>query len=263
MPKSVNRISFNNLYLVLLVFTLASGCALSLQGEGPSQHQHTSECRHELDREKRERFLLPVINDELLPPTVDNSAGPHITATLPLLHSLSTSSKKIYLNFVGCSTRNWGGYANAYSPAYDSDGNTASLSTAEANAITEIWKRVSEDFAPFNLDVTTEAPSSFTPATALEVCIGGSWSLWFGSSAGGVAYISSWLYGNTPVWVFEDNLGNGNAKYTAEAASHEVGHALGLSHQSTWSNTCVLTAQYSTGSGSGETGWAPIMGVGY
>ena len=45
----------------------------------------------------------------------------------------------------------------------------------------------------------------------------------------------------------------GNPKYVAEAASHEVGHNIGLSHDGTSS------VGYYQGHGS----WAPIMGVGY
>jgi hypothetical protein len=54
-----------------------------------------------------------------------------------------------------------------------------------------------------------------------------------------------------------------NAKAVAEAASHEVGHTLGLRHQSSYNTSCVRTAEYNVGKGQGETGWAPIMGVGY
>ncbi len=207
-------------------------------------------------------FAIPAINDELLPPEV-SSHDLRIQATLPVLHSNPSASKKIYLNFVGCSSRTWGAYAGAYSPPYDTDGNTSSLTTTEANNIYQIWQRVAEDYAPFNLDVTTESPGSFSSNQAMEVCIGGSWSLWYGSSAGGVAYLYSWTTGNRAAWVFEDNLGNGNPKYVAEAVSHEAGHEFGLSHQSKYDGSCNLTEAYSTGSGSGETGWAPIMGVGY
>jgi len=207
-------------------------------------------------------FAIPAINDELLPPE-RSSHDVRIQASLPVLHSLSSASQKIYLNFVGCSSRTWGTFAGAYSPPYDVDGNTGSLSTTEANNIYEIWQRVSEDYAPFNIDVTTEAPAAFIGNVAMEVCIGGSYNLWYGSSAGGVAYVGSWSSGNRAAWVFEDNLGNGNPKYTAEAISHEAGHEFGLVHQSTYDISCNLTEAYSTGSGSGETGWAPIMGVGY
>ncbi len=48
-------------------------------------------------------------------------------------------------------------------------------------------------------------------------------------------------------------------KNIAEAASHEIGHNLGLNHD----GQTTSTAGYYTGHGSGATGWAPIMGVGY
>jgi len=48
-----------------------------------------------------------------------------------------------------------------------------------------------------------------------------------------------------------------------ESASHEIGHTLGLQHQSIYDSNCAKTAEYSTGQGTGEIGWAPIMGVGY
>ena len=52
-------------------------------------------------------------------------------------------------------------------------------------------------------------------------------------------------------FAFADNL-YGSAKYIADAASHEVGHTLGLHHDGT------STTGYYRGQGS----WAPIMGVG-
>ncbi len=58
-----------------------------------------------------------------------------------------------------------------------------------------------------------------------------------------------------PVWVFPANLSN--AKDIAEAASHEVGHTLGLSHDGTTRD--VANAEYYRGQGP----WAPLMGVGY
>ncbi|MEO6314491.1 MAG: hypothetical protein ABIU63_10750 [Chitinophagaceae bacterium] len=45
--------------------------------------------------------------------------------------------------------------------------------------------------------------------------------------------------------------------------SHEIGHTLGLQHQSVYDAACHKTAEYSTGWGTGEIGWAPIMGAGY
>ena len=49
-------------------------------------------------------------------------------------------------------------------------------------------------------------------------------------------------------------------KKIAETISHESGHTVGLAHQSKYGGTCNLMETYSTGYGTGETGWAPIMG---
>lgn len=46
-------------------------------------------------------------------------------------------------------------------------------------------------------------------------------------------------------------------------SSHEIGHTLGLRHQSSYDAVCNKTSEYNSGNGSGEIGWAPIMGVGY
>jgi hypothetical protein len=36
-----------------------------------------------------------------------------------------------------------------------------------------------------------------------------------------------------------------------------------LQHQSSYSKNCDLIHEYAEGKDAGETGWAPIMGVGY
>jgi hypothetical protein len=112
----------------------------------------------------------------------------------------------------------WG--ANIVTPAYSIDADTTTFSTTEVASIEEIWKRVAEDYAPFNVDVTTIDPGNLNAANNIRVVIGGSWDQWYEESggAGGVAWLTSWQWNNdTPVFVFEENLGNGAAKYTAEA----------------------------------------------
>jgi hypothetical protein len=85
---------------------------------------------------------------------------------------------------------------------------------------------------------------------------------WYGS-AGGVAFVGSFAWGdNTPCFIFTSLL-NYNVKNISEAASHEAGHTLGLFHQSSYDVNCVKISDYNYGQGSGEIGWAPIMGVGY
>lgn len=187
-----------------------------------------------------------------------------------LLHSNPIANHVIYLDFDGAVTSgtSWNssftGGADIVTPAYDFDGNIGSFSTSELERIQYIWQRVTEDFSPFNVDVTTQEPNlealrkSGTGDTqwGIRVVIGGDGS-WYGS-AGGVAYVGSFNWNSdTPCFVFEANLGNGHEKYTAEAISHEAGHTLGLSHDGTSSSG------YYEGQGTGTTGWAPIMGVGY
>lgn len=190
------------------------------------------------------------------------------------LHSNPTATKKIFLDFDGhvvsgtiWNSRNGGN--DIHAPAFSTDTDITTFSASELARIEEIWRRVSEDFAPFDVDVTTEDPgvAAFTAGRQAlrvmistdvdEASIGGTGNRWY-SGAGGVAYYNSWDWtSDTPVWVFENNLGNGNEKYTAEASSHEIGHALGLSHDGD------SAVDYYRGHGSGATGWAPIMGVGY
>jgi hypothetical protein len=78
-----------------------------------------------------------------------------------------------------------------------------------------------------------------------------------------VAYTGSFTWGdNTPCFVFTALLNN-NVKFISEAVSHEAGHTLGLRHQAAYDANCTKTSDYHYGTGSGEIGWAPIMGVGY
>ena len=82
------------------------------------------------------------------------------------------------------------------------------------------------------------------------ICTGG-----VAQGAGGVAYIGSLAWPtSTPCFVFPAQLGNGEAKYTAEAVSHEVGHTVGLNHDGVIGGT-----EYYGGHGD----WAPLMGPGY
>jgi hypothetical protein len=145
----------------------------------------------------------------------------------------------------------------------------ASASGMTADQITEIWRRVSEDYRPFNIDVTTNRSRyDNAPAGSRIRCVVTQTSSWYGS-AGGVAYIGSWgsaggggLTSTTPCWVFANMLSS-NARYIAEACSHEIGHTLGLSHDGLKSASGGTTTAYYTGNGTGATSWAPIMGTGY
>lgn len=184
-----------------------------------------------------------------------------------LLHSRPGATKKIFLDFDGHllsgtawnDTRNGGGAIAA--PAWSLDGNAADFNDSERLVIQRVWQRMAEDFAPYDVDVTTEFPGEAAltrsgggdQAYGMRVLISPI-SSYFGS-IGGIAYVG--VFDNTgdyykPAIVLPDKLGN-SEKNIAEAASHEVGHTLGLSHDG---GTGV---EYYGGHGN----WAPIMGVGY
>lgn len=129
--------------------------------------------------------------------------------------------------------------------------------------ITEIFNRVAEDYRPFNINVTTDSTKFLAakPGKRMRVVITVS-SSWYGS-AGGVGFTGSfkWL-DDSPCFVFSALL-TYNIKFIAEAASHEAGHTLGLYHQAQYDANCGKITDYYGGVGTGEIGWAPIMGVGY
>jgi hypothetical protein len=185
------------------------------------------------------------------------------------LHSRPGASKVVFLDFDGHTISNtaWnsnGGLPVYYARAYNTEGSDTDFSEKERNDIAEIWHRVAEDLAPFDIDVTTEQPASFGPQVGHVLITsrtddnGNSMPH---SNAGGVAYVGVWgrsYYTNyQPALVYYDNLGNGHPPYVAEASSHEFGHNLSLSHDG------ATGTSYYDGHGSGSVSWAPIMGVGY
>ena len=201
-------------------------------------------------------------------------AGPFPADQTFLLHSKPGASKVIYLDFDGHTTSgtiwntNFASGANIVTPAYSNDSTTTSFTVTELNNVQAIWQRIAEDFAPFDVDVTTQDPGlealrkTTTADTqfGVRVCIGGSSYDWYGAGAGGVAYLNSFTWNSdTPCFVFTAQLGTGNVKYTAEAASHEAGHTFNLSHDGQRAHDTVAAVGYYQG----HANWAPIMGVGY
>lgn len=187
-----------------------------------------------------------------------------------LLHSRPGASKIVFLDFDGHDITgtawNSGGGAAAtyYAKPFDTDGADQTFSDSERNAIAEIWHRVAEDMAPFDIDVTTEDPGSFGPTTGhvlITANIDATGADMPYDNSGGVAYVGVWGRSNytyyQPALVYYNNLGSGYPPYVSEASSHELGHNLGLGHDGSNGSS------YYTGHGSGYVSWAPVMGVGY
>lgn len=204
-------------------------------------------------------------------PAVEQAAPFDLSQTF-LLQSKPGSQRVMYLDFDGHTATNtaWNsGTINAQ--PYDTDGNPSSFSDAEKEAIQKVWQRVAEDYAPFDVNVTTMDPgiNAIHRASATDALFGTrvvvTPNTFYNCSCGGVAYVGTYDYSSStnpgmyqPAWVFSDALGN-SEKNIAEAAAHEAGHNLGLSHDGRTSPS----EGYYGGHGSGETGWAPLMGVGY
>jgi len=219
--------------------------------------------------------------DTVLPETVDTAltdpGTAAITATDPntvfALHSKPGASRLVYLDFDGhlIAGTAWNSdYSELAAKAFDTDGNPTVFGAAERAAIAEIWHRVAEDYAPYDIDVTTQDPTtlgiSFGPLVARVLITTDSDQLGRAmpaAGAGGVAYVNVWGRNDyssyySPALVYYNNLLNGTT-YIAEAAAHELGHNLGLGHDGT------ATQGYFAGLGadSSPVSWAPIMGVGY
>jgi hypothetical protein len=128
--------------------------------------------------------------------------------------------------------------------------------------IVEAFNRVAEDFRPFDINITTDSAVFLSKPLNMRVrIIITTASSWYIAGPTGVAYSGSFTWGDdTPGFVFSDRLGPANTKRIAEVISHESGHTVSLTHQSKYGVTCNLMETYSTGFGTGETGWAPIMG---
>ena len=188
------------------------------------------------------------------------------------LHSRPGAAKVVYLDVDGYALPTgtaWRGGAAWTAPALDTAGDGPAFSPAELRLIQGIWQRVAEDYAPFDVDVTTQDPG-FTAIDRSDVTddrfgtrvvVAGTTGTASGlcTACGGVAYVGVYdLIGSNharhqPAWAFAGSLGQ-DEKSIAEAVSHEVGHNLGLSHDGVAGGT---------GYYGGHGHWAPVMGSAY
>ena len=113
---------------------------------------------------------------------------------IPQLHSNPGAAAKLFLDFDGHFQEVWSTYRNIQSPAFSLDADRSTFSGWELAAIHEIWATVAEDFAPFNIDVTTVEPPSFADRVAQRIVIGGATQDWWAGCGSGVSLPGSFSY---------------------------------------------------------------------
>jgi hypothetical protein len=220
--------------------------------------------------------LPPTGQAEVMPavPTVFTSPVP--ISSPPVFHSRPGAPHVLFLDFNGAVVTNtaWNSYPTFAEPSWDCrpyalDGDDTTFSVAEQQAIRTIWERVAEDYAPFDIDVTTEEPAAWNRYTG-HVLITPEFDkngvACPHEGSGGVAFVD--VFGNvdysydfagecySPAWVLNYET-PGYTEYEAEAAAHEMGHNLALSHDGTKKEA------YYGGHENGSIGWGPVMGTAY
>jgi hypothetical protein len=188
---------------------------------------------------------------------------------VPAFSSLPGADATIYLDFDGHFEALYGEintpntnelWENIATPVFSVDGNDA-FSPTELQMIQQIWQCVAEDFAPFNINVTTVAPAQFRDGHELRVAVGGSDADWFKlEPVGGYSITNAFTHGDyvNTVYAFSEEFSS--SRSIADVISQECGHAFGLAHQSLW-NTFDGTLIEEYNPGTPETG--PIMGRPY
>ncbi|MEQ6902418.1 hypothetical protein [Nocardioides sp. YIM 152588] len=220
--------------------------------------------------EGRLHYTEPAANAaEAEAPAPEPQAVTSLASTFTL-HSNPGATYTILLDFDGerVAGTGWNSAAKLPAmthPAWDPAGDGPAFSASERTLVQDVWRRVAEDYAPFDVDVTTEDPGAaglergssadttygvrmlISPSdTAVETLC---------TYCGGIAFMDVFDMLNNAYrigWVFPQALYD-NPKYIADAAAHEAGHTLGLAHDGHGSD-----AYYE-----GHDAWGPIMGAGY
>ncbi len=183
----------------------------------------------------------------------------------PAAGSLPGAPVTIYLDFDGETVEGteWNRTEDKASMTF------AAASAADAAYQKEVWAAVAEDYAPFNVNVTTTNPgpeglfksSADDAVFGSHVVITDSYSDVLGQAegSGGIAFLSgAGSHYLSPAFVFASAMAGdpsqAPAKSVAEAASHEAGHNFGLEHDG------IGSKEYFNPEGGL---WGPVMGAVY
>lgn len=181
--------------------------------------------------------------DEGIPSEHPSLPIPGYQNGIPPLESLPGAAAVAYLDFDGepGPHLHWG---NFYAESYN-------FSTTR---IRNIWAQVAEDFAPFNINITTDlAVYLAAPINSRQRCIITP-TKDAAPSAGGVANIGSFNNSSEiSCWAYNSSTD----PICAMTISHELGHTLFLRHDGLTSPP----EDYYEGHGTDPVSWGPIMGA--
>lgn len=150
------------------------------------------------------------------------------------------------------------------------DADAATFTAEEQLLVSRIWARVAEDFAPFDVDVTTERPASFATdswgggrvlwnlVTRSETAVGFPAGSLFGIAATAQLCGISTSFQGQPTFTFWGTTTPMNHDLIADTISHEAGHVFGLVHDGFMLGNTFMS--YYGGHGTGPTSWGPLMG---
>ena len=185
---------------------------------------------------------------------------------IPIHHSSPGLVFKLYLDFDGevLTSPEWR-LVNRILQGYGAD--PSRFNHLEQDVISRVWGRVAEDFAPFDIDVTTERPADLDRGFPSERNV--LWSIFTTSRSANfspvVAGVSLFNLGympfgkRTPTFTFFDVIGRMDHNTLADVATQENGHMFGLLHDGL-QLPGEGRREYYAGHGTGPTSWGPVMG---